>query len=563
MQLAVDAYKSNQYGLNECARVYNIPKTTLYRHVKCLNKIANNAVKKFGKPTTLPEQIEEELVSHILKLEELMFGLTINDIRKLAFDIAQRNQLAHVFNCEKELAGKKWYYRFMKRHPTLTLRQPESTSVARARGFNKENVYHFYDLLEKIVEVNKLDASRIFNVDESGFSTVQKKSQKIIGQKGKKQIGAIASGERGVNTTMVCCISASGQFIPPMIIFKRMRMAPELRIGAPAGSLVEVSESGYINSELFTKWLKHFIDTVKPTMDKKVLLLLDGHTTHSKNLDALLLAREHGVILLQLPGHTTHRLQPLDVTFFKPMETYYTQAMEKWLRTNPGMKVTMFQVSGLLAEAYERAACIQTAVNGFKATGIWPVNRFVFNDAHFSAADNLLHVTAEQSPVEQVKKKLFQVDYEQPSCSKVNLKCGESASKARILDVSIQEISPLPIPDSRQKASRSAQKAAELTSTPYKNELEEVKAKFTKKNDGKGKKIIKRQVADANLKKTESIKEQHRMAAWFCVMCKKEEKKDMIQCMECHIWVHAECANVSPLRKIYFCPKCLLYDMNQ
>ncbi|KAK9737979.1 hypothetical protein QE152_g10252 [Popillia japonica] len=71
------------------------------------------------------------------------------------------------------------------------------------------------------------------------------------------------------------------------------------------------------------------------------------------------------------------------------METYYTQAMDRWLRTNPGMKVTQFQVSELLSEAYGKAACIQTAVNGFKAAGIWPIDRGVFADHQFAAADNL------------------------------------------------------------------------------------------------------------------------------------------------------------------------------
>lgn len=174
-----------------------------------------------------------------------------------------------------------------------------------------------------------------------------------------------------------------------MSIFKRMRMAAELSAGAPPGSLVEVSESGYINSELFVKWLRHFIATVNPTKEKKVLLLLDGHTTHSKNLEALLLARENGVILLQLPGHTTHRLQPLDVSFFSPLEVYYTQAMEKWLRSNPGSTVSLFQVSKLLGEAYGRAATVSTAISGFKSSGVWPVNRHVFQDHHYAAAEML------------------------------------------------------------------------------------------------------------------------------------------------------------------------------
>lgn len=54
-------------------------------------------------------------------------------------------------------------------------------------------------------------------------------------------------------------------------------MSNELKVEAPPGSIVDVSESGYINAELFVKWLRHFIDTVKPAKEKKILLLLDGH----------------------------------------------------------------------------------------------------------------------------------------------------------------------------------------------------------------------------------------------------------------------------------------------
>ncbi|XP_018573656.1 uncharacterized protein LOC108912761 [Anoplophora glabripennis] len=506
LQLAVDAFRRGGIGLNECAKVYHIPKATLKRHIENKNKIANAGTKKFGKGTILPKDVEEELVKHIIKLEEMMFGLTITDIRKLAFEIAAKNNIAHKFSMQKGLAGKKWYYAFMRRHPTLTLRQPESTSIARARGFNRQNVYHFFDILERINVENKLDATRIYNVDESGFSTVQKKSQKIIGLKGKKQIGAIASGERGVNTTMVCCVSAAGQFIPPMLIFKRMIMSPELKVGAPPGSLVEISGSGYINSELFCKWLQHFISVVKPNEEMKVLLLLDGHSTHSKNLDALMLARENGVILLQLPGHTTHRLQPLDVFFFKPMETYYTQAMERWLRTNPGMKVTQFQVSELLSEAYGKAACIQTAVNGFKAAGIWPIDRGVFADHQFAAADNLCQEeqpmedaeingdgseeNREDNPLESLINERRARANKGPSTSGTNRNATNDEVKKSSLNVSIEELSPVPVPTKTQRLSKGAQKAEELTSTPYKDNLIVVKEKTARRKGKQQKNLL-------------------------------------------------------------------------
>lgn len=342
MRRALSDFREKKAGLNEVCKKYLIPKKTFLRHLRGEVKrplITTNPRSYNGRNTVLPPEVEDELVKYILLMEELLFGLTIDDVRKLAFDILEANgHIANRFNKEKGMAGRTWYYAFKKRHPELSLRQPESVSLARSKGFNRENVYEFFNVLEKIVDENNLDPHRIYNVDESGFSTVQKSNRKVLARSGKHQVGALSSGERGVNTTLVACVNAAGRSIPPMIIFKRVRYHEALANGAPAGSLVEVSETGYINSDLFEKWLKMFIAHVKPSLADKVLLILDGHTTHSKNLAAINLAKENGVILLQLPGHTTHRLQPLDVSIFGPMETYYHDAIRRWMRNNPNRK---------------------------------------------------------------------------------------------------------------------------------------------------------------------------------------------------------------------------------
>ena len=102
----------------------------------------------------------------------------------------------------------------------------------------------FFYILEQLVDKYKIRSNTIFNVDESGYSTVQTRKQKIIAKRGKRQVWGITSGERGVLITVVCCVKAAGFYIPPMIIFKRKRRAPELGIGAPPCRL---SGSGYIN----------------------------------------------------------------------------------------------------------------------------------------------------------------------------------------------------------------------------------------------------------------------------------------------------------------------------
>lgn len=94
----------------------------------------------------------------------------------------------------------------MKRHPNISIRQPENTSRSRASGFNKENVDQFFNILRENVQLNKIDSTRMFNMDEWGFTTVQTKCAKIVAQQGKKSVGTVVSAQRGVNTTLRQCI---------------------------------------------------------------------------------------------------------------------------------------------------------------------------------------------------------------------------------------------------------------------------------------------------------------------------------------------------------------------
>ena len=73
----------------------------------------------------------------------------------------------------------------MKRHPEPSLRHPESTSLARASGFNKVVVDKFFDTLEDLFDLYKITAERMFNMDETSHSVVQCR-EKILAQRGKR-----------------------------------------------------------------------------------------------------------------------------------------------------------------------------------------------------------------------------------------------------------------------------------------------------------------------------------------------------------------------------------------
>ena len=162
--------------------------------------------------------------------------ITPLDLRNLAFQIAEVNGITTRFNAAKKLAGKEWLAGFLKRHPDISLRSPEATSLARASGFNRIQIETFFNLLTSLIEDNNISAHDIYNVDESGLTVVQKLS-KVLAKKGKHQVGSVTSLERGQTATITCCMNAVGNYIPPGIIFPRCRMKVELQDGAPTGSM--------------------------------------------------------------------------------------------------------------------------------------------------------------------------------------------------------------------------------------------------------------------------------------------------------------------------------------
>lgn len=81
---------------------------------------------------------------------------------------------------------------------------------------------------------------------------VQHKTVKVLGMKGKRQISALSSAERSGLITVVTCMSAGGQHIPPKLIWPRKNMKLELMNGTPPGSTWACHISGWIQSDIFT-----------------------------------------------------------------------------------------------------------------------------------------------------------------------------------------------------------------------------------------------------------------------------------------------------------------------
>lgn len=134
---------------------------------------------------------------------------------------------------------------------------------------------------------------------------------KILAPKGQKQIGGMISGGKDVLVTMICCINAAGNTVPPLFFFPRVNFKSHMLKGALPGAIGAANPSGWSNEDIFFKYLEHFILHVKPSLEDKDILLLDNHESNV-SIPTIDLAKRSGVILVTFHPLTSHRLQPLD-----------------------------------------------------------------------------------------------------------------------------------------------------------------------------------------------------------------------------------------------------------
>ncbi|XP_016429905.1 uncharacterized protein LOC107757054 isoform X2 [Sinocyclocheilus rhinocerous] len=140
-----------------------------------------------------------------------------------------------------------------------------------------------------------------------------------------------------------------------------------------------------MQAEEFLQFLLHFANHTKPSLDSKVLLLLDNHVSHL-SVPAMDFCRERGIVLLTFPPHCTHKLCPLDRTVFRSFKGRVNTHLDHWMKAHPGQNATIYDLPGIVAKALPQAATPENIMSGFRCTGIWPYSPDVFGENDFAPA---------------------------------------------------------------------------------------------------------------------------------------------------------------------------------
>lgn len=126
MDTALKLIKNDGVSVRSVSKMFNIPRSTLQDKLLSRYKGTGN----YGAPTVLSLEEEEKIVDWIVYLGELGFPVTkvqlIETVTKLISNLSRPNPF------QDGIPGRHWYAGFLKRHPKISKRVPQSLTTSRA-----------------------------------------------------------------------------------------------------------------------------------------------------------------------------------------------------------------------------------------------------------------------------------------------------------------------------------------------------------------------------------------------------------------------------------------------
>ncbi|KAF2891149.1 hypothetical protein ILUMI_15024 [Ignelater luminosus] len=332
LELVHDGDKN--FSIKKVAKDFKLDYSTLSRYLKKFKtaKLHNEAMNVgYSKHKTIFTSEQENILANYVKRStEIMFGLTTQEVRQLAYHCAVTHKIKIPDSWIKnKKAGVDWFANFLKHNNNLAIRQLEATSLA---------IWH-------------------------------------------EQVGAVTSAERGEQVTVAAVVNAQGSVMPHMILFPRDHFIRD----SLRGCIGAANGSGWMNEKTFVMFVHHFIKHSKPSPDNFVLLLLDNNSSHF-SVEAINLCRDHGMVMLSFPPHCSHRLQPLDLPAFGPFKRQCSSGIDAWLKNNPGKSLTIYDLPKIINQAHLKAVTPANIVSGFSSAGISSFNADPFDDSDFLPA---------------------------------------------------------------------------------------------------------------------------------------------------------------------------------
>lgn len=359
--------KRGEITQRQAEKEYNIPRRTL------TNKLGGKHKGKTGRPTVFSIEEEKSFVKCTIQLSDYGFPISEEDLRHIVAAYLQKTG-RNVPNFKLGyLPGPDWLKSFMKRHSELTTRFVSNIKRARAavsEALLKEYVTNLSQSLENVPPEN------IFNYDETNL-TDDPGLRKCVIKRGTKYPQMIRNSSKSSISIMMAG-SASGELLPPFVVYKSTRLWSTWVVGGPDGTRYANTQSGWFDALAFEEWFER---TMLPVLKQKegVKVMIGDNLTSHISPRVIQLCEQNNIRFICLPANSTHLTQPLDVAFFKPLKVAWRKVLTEYKQCISGSKKTTLDKEDFPALLKKLMSQLEpnqreNLKSGFRKCSIYPID---------------------------------------------------------------------------------------------------------------------------------------------------------------------------------------------
>jgi len=323
-QALADLRLQDKPNIQATANKYSIDRTTLSRHWRGVQGSKEDG---YNSQRLLDTAQSQALIKYINDVSERGLPPTNHMVRTFASHIAGR------------LPGPHWTSRWVRAHNDQ-LKSGYLCSIDSARKKADSALYYslYFELLARKLAEYSIQPQNIYNVEEKGFLIGYLQKTKRIFTKRAFDAGRMQNVCQDGNRewiTILATICADGTSLSPGLIYQAISGNIQdtwLQDFDPIEQkcFFASSPTGWTNDSLGYSWLTTLFDCETKAKARQGrdwrLLILDGHGSHI-NMRFIDYCHLNRILLAVFPPHSTHRLQPLDVSLFAPLATFYSQEL--------------------------------------------------------------------------------------------------------------------------------------------------------------------------------------------------------------------------------------------
>lgn len=292
-----------------------------YDKVKITRRSRRKNKKGQGRKVSYPHDVDEALYKWVLEKREVD-NVPISTFALKTKALSLIKPILPNFK-----ASDGWVQGFRRRFD-LVLRA--RTSIAQMLPADLESkICNFRQEVKFIRQNSDFDYAYIANMDETPVY-MDMVPAKTIDKKGKKSIKVRTTKSEKCRVTAVLACTATGDMLPPMIIFKGTTTR-SIRGIASNDAIISYQKKAWVDEGQMLKWIKEV--WVKYTKKAPSLLFYDTFSAHLTDAVKESFKQCNTTVVL-IPGGLTSVLQPLDVSINKPVKSHLRQSWVEYMLQN-------------------------------------------------------------------------------------------------------------------------------------------------------------------------------------------------------------------------------------